>query len=89
MTATDVNTMQLVAQTRMKDIVGILKDIPRSLVLVIRSMNLVRSINFDLGTPVNRFTLMARDALKSLATKNTSLFPLFLYNMLKVKITPS
>jgi len=58
--------MQRQAQSRMDEIVQILKDIPRPMLMVIRSMNLLRSINSALGAPVDRFSLLAKSALRGI-----------------------
>ncbi|XP_072013845.1 uncharacterized aarF domain-containing protein kinase 5-like [Amphiura filiformis] len=44
-------------------IMEILKQLPRSMLLVFRNVNTVRSINRELGMPVNRYKLMARSAV--------------------------
>jgi len=62
--------MQTQAQRRMEEIVGTLKDIPRPMLMVIRSMNLIRALSFDLGAPVNRFTLLAKSALRGIREHN-------------------
>jgi len=56
---------QCIYATRMKNscsrrsslqmLLGPRRNMPRSLVLVLRNLNLVRSINAELGAPVNRY----------------------------------
>jgi len=73
----DIKRMQDTARDKMDEMVDVLKTMPRSLVLVIRNLNLLRSLNRELGAPVNRFTVMARTALHSqarLATSHTSIW---------------
>jgi aarF domain-containing kinase len=50
----------------MNVIVSMLKDMPRCLLLVLRNINIVRSINKELGVPINRFNYMARYSLRGL-----------------------
>ncbi|XP_039186097.1 uncharacterized aarF domain-containing protein kinase 5 isoform X2 [Crotalus tigris] len=45
-------------------IMRVLRDLPRSMLLVFRNINTVRSINLALGAPVDRYYLMARSAVK-------------------------
>lgn len=47
-------------------IVQMLKDMPRCLLLVLRNINIVRSINKELGVPINRFNYMARYGMRGL-----------------------
>ena len=39
---------------------AVLKALPRSMLLVLRNVNTVRSINNALGAPVDRYFLMAK-----------------------------
>eukprot|EP01133_Synstelium_polycarpum_P017239 gene17239-20544_t len=57
------------AMDKMKEITGLMKSMPRHLLLLLRNNNLVRSINMDLGSPVNRFSIMARYATKGINSK--------------------
>lgn len=52
--------MQAMAQERFEAIMGVLKALPRPMLLVLRNLNTVRAINTALGTPVNRYFLMAK-----------------------------
>eukprot|EP00128_Syssomonas_multiformis_P012180 Colp12_sorted_trinity150504_noHs@13673 len=56
----------------MDKIVDVLRELPRSMLLVFRNINLVRSVNKDLGVPVNRVSLMARCAIKGLPGDNAT-----------------
>ena len=50
----------------MDEFVEILKVVPAPVWLILRNNNLLRSINQDLGVPVNRFLIMARQAVRGL-----------------------
>lgn len=52
--------MQTMAQEHFEDIMGVLKALPRPMLLVLRNINTVRAINTALGTPVDRYFLMAK-----------------------------
>ncbi|XP_059021414.1 uncharacterized aarF domain-containing protein kinase 5 isoform X2 [Mustela lutreola] len=56
--------MQAMAQERFEAIMGVLKALPRPMLLVLRNLNTVRAINTALGTPVNRYFLMAKSAVR-------------------------
>ncbi len=42
------------------EVMKILRALPTSLILILRNLNIVRSLNRELGCPVNRFNIMAR-----------------------------
>lgn len=50
----------------MKKVNTILESVPSELLFVLKTTNLVRSINKDLGATVNRFLYMARHALRGI-----------------------
>ena len=52
--------MQAMAREHLEDIMAVLKALPRSMLLVLRNINTVRAINTALGTPVDRYFLMAK-----------------------------
>lgn len=52
--------MQAMAREHFEDIMGVLKALPRPMLLVLRNINTVRAINTSLGTPVDRYFLMAK-----------------------------
>ena len=54
------------ARDKMDEFVEILKVVPPAVWLILRNNNLIRSINQDLGVPVNRFLIMARQAVKGI-----------------------
>nr|XP_056710122.1 uncharacterized aarF domain-containing protein kinase 5 [Euleptes europaea] len=56
--------MQNMAKNHFDRIMQVLKDLPRSMLLVFRNINTVRGINVALGAPVDRYYIMARSAVK-------------------------
>ncbi|KAH0617369.1 hypothetical protein JD844_015454 [Phrynosoma platyrhinos] len=56
--------MQDMAKNRFDRIMQVLKDLPRSMILVFRNINTVRGINVALGTPVDRYYIMAKSAVR-------------------------
>ncbi|XP_063155828.1 uncharacterized aarF domain-containing protein kinase 5 isoform X2 [Candoia aspera] len=56
--------MQDMAKNHFGRIMQVLKDLPRSMLLVFRNVNTVRGINVALGTPVDRYYIMAKSAVK-------------------------
>ncbi|XP_078282020.1 putative aarF domain-containing protein kinase 5 [Rhinoraja longicauda] len=56
--------MQDMANIHFDRIIQVLKDLPRPMLLVFRNINTVRSINTTLGSPVDRYVLMARSAVQ-------------------------
>ncbi|XP_060245188.1 uncharacterized aarF domain-containing protein kinase 5 isoform X3 [Meriones unguiculatus] len=56
--------MQDMAREHFEGIMEVLKALPRSMLLVLRNINTVRSINSSLGTPVDRYFLMAKSAVR-------------------------
>lgn len=52
--------MQAMAQHHFDRIMGVLKALPRPMLLVFRNINTVRSINVALGAPADRYFLMAK-----------------------------
>ena len=45
---------------RFDEVVAILRLLPTSMILVLRNINIVRSVNRELGSPVNRFNIMSK-----------------------------
>ncbi|XP_060681646.1 uncharacterized aarF domain-containing protein kinase 5 [Hemiscyllium ocellatum] len=69
--------MQDMASNHFDRIIQVLKDLPRPMLLVFRNINTVRCINVILGSPVDRYVLMARSAVKAhslLTNKHTEGF---------------
>ncbi|XP_065174625.1 uncharacterized aarF domain-containing protein kinase 5-like isoform X2 [Sycon ciliatum] len=62
LTKSDMEFMQQLAAKHIDLILDVLKALPTPLMLVMRNINIVRSVNSELGTPVNRFNIMARRA---------------------------
>lgn len=52
--------MQEMAHEHFDSIMAVLKALPRPMLLVLRNINTVRAINSSLGTPVDRYFLMAK-----------------------------
>ncbi|XP_065828511.1 uncharacterized aarF domain-containing protein kinase 5-like isoform X2 [Oscarella lobularis] len=63
LTPKDVEVLRSIARDHMDTVVTILRKLPSSLLLVFRNMNHVRSIHKELGSPVNRFKIMALCAI--------------------------
>ncbi|ETO36991.1 hypothetical protein RFI_00078 [Reticulomyxa filosa] len=66
MTPAEIARMQTEAKERVKTILKRTKTIPRELIFVGRNMNLVRANNKDLGSPVNRISILAAHAAQGL-----------------------
>ncbi|XP_062987293.1 uncharacterized aarF domain-containing protein kinase 5 isoform X3 [Elgaria multicarinata webbii] len=64
MTREETAYMQDMAKNRFDHIMQVLKDLPRSMLLVFRNINTVRGINVALGTPVDRYYIMAKSAVR-------------------------
>jgi aarF domain-containing kinase len=47
-------------------IMELIQQIPREFLLILRNNNIIRSINRELGSPVNRFSLFGRQAIRGL-----------------------
>nr|XP_032816131.1 uncharacterized aarF domain-containing protein kinase 5 isoform X3 [Petromyzon marinus] len=64
LTAPELRYMQEMARERFDRIMEVLKQLPRPMLLVFRNINTIRCINITLGSPVDRYTLMARSAVR-------------------------
>jgi len=51
------------------DIKNLMEYYPHEMILIMRTYFLLRSVNIQLGAPVNRFKIMARVAVKGIHTK--------------------
>jgi aarF domain-containing kinase len=60
LTKEDVAAIRQVIQEHMDIVVRILRKLPSSMLLVFRNMNQVRAVNKELGSPVDRYIVMAR-----------------------------
>merc|ERR1712130_1006769 len=69
MSEDEIRQLTVAAQGKMDEFVEILKVVPAPIWLILRNNNLLRSINQDLGVPVNRFLIMARQAVRGLHTQ--------------------
>ncbi|XP_048214437.1 uncharacterized aarF domain-containing protein kinase 5 isoform X2 [Perognathus longimembris pacificus] len=56
--------MQDMARDHFENIMVVLKELPRPMLLVLRNINTVRSIITVLGNPVDRYFLMAKSAIR-------------------------
>ncbi|XP_032112164.1 uncharacterized aarF domain-containing protein kinase 5 isoform X6 [Sapajus apella] len=52
------------ARERFEAVMAVLKALPRPMLLVLRNINTVRAVNVALGTPVDRYFLMAKRAVR-------------------------
>ncbi len=68
MTAEEFEKMGIKMQNQMETMMNIYRNMPKEMMLISRSDNLLRSINRELGSPVNRFNVMARAAKKFVET---------------------
>ncbi|XP_054841107.1 uncharacterized aarF domain-containing protein kinase 5 isoform X1 [Eublepharis macularius] len=79
--------MRDMAKNRFDRIMRVLKDLPRSMLLVFRNINTVRGINVALGAPVDRYYIMARSAVKcwsrTVAQKQLGLSRIFLFRWIR------
>ncbi|ERL95171.1 uncharacterized aarF domain-containing protein kinase 5 [Dendroctonus ponderosae] len=57
--------MRKVAGERFDQIVDCLQEMPNSLLLVLRNLNTIRAISYDLGNPIDRYAILARIATKT------------------------
>ncbi|XP_068603148.1 uncharacterized aarF domain-containing protein kinase 5 [Brachionichthys hirsutus] len=60
----DTAYMREMASRRFDSIMQVLKSMPRPMLLVFRNINTVRSINNKLGSPVDRYFVMAKSAVR-------------------------
>ncbi|XP_029778947.1 uncharacterized aarF domain-containing protein kinase 5 isoform X1 [Suricata suricatta] len=61
----EVAYMQARAREHFAGVMGVLKALPRAMLLVLRNINTVRAINAALGSPADRYFLMAKSAVRS------------------------
>ncbi|XP_005101565.1 uncharacterized aarF domain-containing protein kinase 5 isoform X2 [Aplysia californica] len=64
MTSDDLQHMRTMAQHHFDQIMVVLKEMPRNLLLVIRNLNTIRAIIRDHGNTVDRYGIMARSAIR-------------------------
>ncbi|XP_064598910.1 uncharacterized aarF domain-containing protein kinase 5-like isoform X2 [Liolophura sinensis] len=63
LTVADLEHMREMAQNHFDRIMAVLKKMPRTMILLIRNMNIIRAINREHGHPVDRYTIMAHSAI--------------------------
>ncbi|XP_064216007.1 uncharacterized aarF domain-containing protein kinase 5 [Tribolium castaneum] len=83
LTDEDLKHMTEIARTRFDAIMKALRLMPTSLLLVIRNLNTIRAIAYDHGSPIDRYTVLARAATKT-ALKDESSSKKFLKAPLKI-----
>lgn len=66
MSKDEINRIRSKAQQQIPQLLQMSKDMPRELLLVMRNQNYLRSLNAELGAPVNRFRIMARSAVRGI-----------------------
>jgi len=54
----------------LNDMMQAFEDMPRELLLVLRTQNYLRSLNHELNHPVNRFRIMAKTAVRGIRYRN-------------------
>lgn len=64
----DLYRMQMVSKERIKQFLGDTEKIPRELIFLGRTLNLIRANNKHLGSPVNRINIMVSWAVKGLGS---------------------
>ena len=64
----DAYAIQMALKERIKKFLANTELIPRELIFVGRNMNIVRSLNRELGSPVNRINIMGNWAVKGLGS---------------------
>src|SRR5579871_6864976 len=64
----DAYKMQMAIKERLRKFLANTELIPRELIFVGRNMNIVRSLNRELGSPVNRINIMGHWAVNGLGS---------------------
>jgi aarF domain-containing kinase len=57
-------------QQHIDEVMDLVRKIPREFLLILRNNNIIRSINRELGSPINRFSLFGRQAIRGLRRAN-------------------
>ncbi|XP_063777132.1 uncharacterized aarF domain-containing protein kinase 5 isoform X2 [Pseudophryne corroboree] len=65
LTKEETQYMQDMAKEQFDDIIRVLRNLPRPMLLVFRNLNTVRSLNIGLGAPADRYLIMARSAVRA------------------------
>ncbi|KAG5872917.1 hypothetical protein JTB14_031075 [Gonioctena quinquepunctata] len=85
LTQEDLEHMTQFAKDRFDSVMCCLQTMPRSLLLVLRNLNTIRAISHDHGDPIDRYSVLARTATKSIYSSQSSFtrkflnFPLQIY----------
>jgi aarF domain-containing kinase len=53
-------------QQHIDEVMELMRQIPREFLLILRNNNIIRSINRELGSPINRFSVFGRQAIRGL-----------------------
>nr|XP_033790754.1 uncharacterized aarF domain-containing protein kinase 5 isoform X4 [Geotrypetes seraphini] len=80
LTREETTYMQDMAKDHFNQIMQVLKDLPRPMLLIFRNINTVRSINIALGAPVDRYFLMAKSAVRGwsrIVSQKSSAFSIY------------
>jgi aarF domain-containing kinase len=83
-TEADLDHMKLIASKRFDIIMDVLKDMPRSLLFIVRNLNTVRAIAREHGDPVDRPKVMARSAIECLLHEKNGIYGYFKYLTRKI-----
>lgn len=67
MSKQDVEYMRQMASDHFDGVMNAIKSMPRALLLIFRNLNIIRAIVREHGNPIDRYTMMAREALQALA----------------------
>ena len=51
----------------------VMASLPREFMLVLRNHNLLRSVNLEVGVPVNRFSIFARMAVRGISDQHKNI----------------
>ncbi|CAH1113187.1 unnamed protein product [Psylliodes chrysocephalus] len=73
LTDEDLRQMTEFAKEKFDSIMICLKEMPRSLLLVLRNLNTIRAIAQHHGNPIDRYSILARTATKSIYNMETNL----------------
>lgn len=74
MTERDLEYMTVMAQKHFDQIMVVLKQMPRSMLLIIRNLNTIRAISNHFNHPVDRYSIMARSAIAGSFTDTSNTF---------------
>lgn len=67
-TLEEIYSFQIELKKRIKEFLSNTEKIPKELLFVGRNLNIVRSLNNALGSPVNRISIMSRIAISTLGS---------------------